>query len=131
MDETIELVTSILSFSFFAFIVTALAGFTLFCFADKNDILSKYFRAVMPMYYMFLAIMLLCTLLLLAFKSFRVTLIEIAALIAWICALSSAVATYKLGKKNSEKFKSFALKKYALDILLCFIVYLLWAGGIF
>ncbi|MDR1614125.1 MAG: hypothetical protein LBS26_00995 [Campylobacteraceae bacterium] len=130
MDDTIELVKSILSFSFFAFIVTALTGFILFCLTDKNEILRKYFRSVMPIYYMFLAIIFLCILLLLAFKSFRITLIESAALITWICVLYGAITVYKLGKNDNKKFKNFALKKYALDVILCFVIYFLWVSGI-
>jgi ABC-type transport system involved in cytochrome bd biosynthesis fused ATPase/permease subunit len=130
MDDTIELINSILSFSIFGFIITALAGFVLFCLTDKETLLRKYFRAVMPMYYMFLAFVLLCILLLLAFKGFLITLAEIIALIAWICALIGAVMAYRFGKKGSEKFKSFTRKKYVSDIILCSIVCFLWVSGI-
>ncbi|MDR0761908.1 MAG: hypothetical protein LBF13_02525 [Campylobacteraceae bacterium] len=130
MDETIELVKNILSFSVFAFIASALTGFVLFCLADKKEILRKYFRAVMPMYYMFLAFILLCILLLLAFKSFQITFTESIALIVWMCVLFGAIKAYRLGKKGCEKFKSFTVKKYAFDIILCLVVYILWIGKV-
>ncbi|MDR1008292.1 MAG: hypothetical protein LBL65_07045 [Campylobacteraceae bacterium] len=130
MDDTIDLVKSILSFSFFAFIVTALIGFILFCLANKTAVLRKYFRAVMPVYYMFLAFIFLCILLLLAFKGFRITIAESVAIIAWICVLSGAITAYRLSKKNNEKFGSFTARKYAFDIVICFIVYLLWVGRV-
>ncbi|MDR0666413.1 MAG: hypothetical protein LBF71_03280 [Campylobacteraceae bacterium] len=130
MDDTIELVNSILSFSVLGFIITALTGFALFFFADKKEILRKYFRRVMPMYYMFLAFILLCILLLSAFKGFRITFIEIAALIVWIYAIFGALKAYKFGKNGNEKFKSFTVKKYASDIILCLIVCLLWVSEV-
>ncbi|MDR1976156.1 MAG: hypothetical protein LBQ18_04125 [Campylobacteraceae bacterium] len=130
MEDTIRLIENIITASVFAFVVTAAVGFALFFFGANAD-LKKRFRAVMPIYYMFLAFMLFCALLLSAFGHFEIEPIEIVALAAWIYALVSAIKAYKLSKgQDRARFKSFTTKKYLADIIICFFLYFLWVGGV-
>ncbi|MDR2100843.1 MAG: hypothetical protein LBP40_08485 [Campylobacteraceae bacterium] len=127
MNETIELVNAVLSFSVIALAIVALGGLVSFSFAHERDVLRKRFRAVIPIYYMFLAIMLLCVLLLLSFEHFQFDNIYII-FIVWIYFLITSIMAYRLGKRQSDKFKNFTMKKYLGDIIICTLIYYVRSG---
>lgn len=122
---------NILVFSVIALNIAACCGLMLFAFADDKEILWKRFRAVMPIYYMFLAIIMLCVLLLLSFGQFQFDIAHFVIFAAWIYALTGAIFSYKLGKRRSEKFKIFTFYKYLGDITVCSLIYIFGIEGFF
>jgi hypothetical protein len=131
MQETVYLVQSILIFSVVALNIAACCGLMFFASVNEKEILWKRFLTVMPIYYMFLAIIILCVLLLLSFGHFQVNMVYFAIFTVWIYALVSAIFSYRLGKQQSEKFKIFTFYKYLGDVSICFLVYIFGMQGFF
>jgi hypothetical protein len=133
MEETILLSSELLSLSVFMFVFLAFVGLTLSLSARSYDSLKKRFSLLMPMYYMFFTFIFFMGVLLLSFKSFDLSFINILMLFAWAIMLYTGIKAYKLSKQTLlyERFKSFVWKKYLGDILLCAALHLFAKTAIF
>ncbi|MDR2789411.1 MAG: hypothetical protein LBB59_00295 [Campylobacteraceae bacterium] len=131
MQETVHFVQNTLVFCIAALDIAALCGLIFFAFTREKEALWSRFRAVMPLYYMFLAIIMLCILLLLSFGHFQFYMAHFVIFAVWIYAFSSAIFSYRLGKRRSEKFRIFTFYKYLGDAAILFLIYIFGMQGFF
>lgn len=126
MQETIELINQAILLFYILFVACAIFGFLIFALAKNKNFIYKIYRLLMPTYYMFFAMTCFCEVLLLTFKHFDISMLDMIIIFASVTILTTSIYSYKLSKNNSlhVKFKLFTCKKFILDIFIVFLILL-------
>ncbi|MDR0408127.1 MAG: hypothetical protein LBH45_04370 [Campylobacteraceae bacterium] len=125
MQETISLLENILLYSVIFFILCAFTGFIISLKSKNFRLFKKRLSFLNPTYYLFFSIITFSFVITLILKKHFVLIDALfAALLMTI--LFGGIKIYKLGKIKTafENLKSFAVKKYCFDILICALFYL-------
>jgi len=119
---------------FFVFLMLVLAVMNIFVVKSYNDYvkMTKKIEFFSPLYYLSLSVVIFTGSVVLAVYKFRTNLAVFFMIFVSLIIIVSAVKNHKLFKKtrmrdikSQEVFKSFATKKYLLDIVLMSIAIVL------
>ncbi|MDR1554939.1 MAG: hypothetical protein LBS39_02810 [Campylobacteraceae bacterium] len=122
MQETLLLLYNILFYGIIFFALCALMGVILSLKSKEYKILKKRIFLLNPTYYLFFSIITFSFIIVLALKKHFI-LIDLFFALFLAIILLGGIKIYKISKtkESFERFKSFAVKKYCCDMLVCAI----------